>query len=568
MTKRCDDPGGTSPAASEGRQPSAALIRRLRKDRDRHVAFAFAAADLLIEVGSDDIVVAAAGAGHALLGIDLDDLIGRPIVDFVTTPDQPLARRLLKHVATQYRLDPALIRLAHADGTANGVLLGLCRLPDRGDAKFLSMALVPKALAPIARPRDEATGLLTSDSLHAAAQRLTHDDAAGAQQLQLVQLDGLSGVARQLPADQAAMLMQEIGAALRAASVGDVAGRLGDDAFGLVAKVGRDSNRDAVLAAELADAIREAGIADGQIQSSVAGIDLPVGGLSNTDVGQALTYAMNSFARSAGDDFNIHTLQAGLVQVLNRTVARVAETRRMLTDERLSLVYQPVVDLTTRTIHHYEALLRFPDGASTFETVVFTEDTGLIMDLDLIVCRQAIEALKRSVDASVAVNMSGRSIQNDSFRHALIELTGSLGALRNRLLFELTESSEIADMTEAELFLARLRRAGHAVCLDDFGAGATAYNYLRRFDVDFLKIDGPFLKAAGGRGRERALIRSICTLCGEIGCKVIGEMIEDEDAAFLSASLGIELGQGWLFGKPLEALPRSLGRKGAIETWK
>ena len=207
-------------------------------------------------------------------------------------------------------------------------------------------------------------------------------------------------------------------------------------------KWARDSNRDAVLAAELADAIREAGIADGQIQSSVAGIDLPVGGLSNTDVGQALTYAMNSFARSAGDDFNIHTLQAGLVQVLNRTVARVAETRRMLTDERLSLVYQPVVDLTTRTIHHYEALLRFPDGASTFETVVFTEDTGLIMDLDLIVCRQAIEALKRSVDASVAVNMSGRSIQNDSFRHALIELTGSLGALRNRLLFELTELSE------------------------------------------------------------------------------------------------------------------------------
>jgi GGDEF domain-containing protein len=278
-----------SPAVSEGRQPSAALIRRLRKDRDRHVAFAFAAADLLIEVGSDDIVVAAAGASHAVLGIDLDDLIGRPIVDFVTTPDQPLARRLLKHVATQYRLDPALIRLARADGTANGVLLGLCRLPDRGDAKFLSMALVPEALAPIARPRDEATGLLTSDSLHAAAQRLTQDDAAGAQQLQLVRLDGLSGAARQLPIDQAAMLLQEVGAALRAASVGDVAGRLGDDAFGLVTKVGRDSNSDAVLAAELAGAIREAGIADGQIQSSVAGIDLPVGSLSNTDVGQALT---------------------------------------------------------------------------------------------------------------------------------------------------------------------------------------------------------------------------------------------------------------------------------------
>jgi EAL domain-containing protein (putative c-di-GMP-specific phosphodiesterase class I) len=129
----------------------------------------------------------------------------------------------------------------------------------------------------------------------------------------------------------------------------------------------------------------------------------------------------------------------------------------------------------------------------------------------------------------------------------------------------------IDNMTGAERFLAQLRSQGHAVCLDDFGAGATAYNYLRRFDVDFIKIDGPFLKAAAERSRERALIRSICVLVGDIGCKVIGEMIEDEAAASFARDLGIAHGQGWLFGKPVERLPpppRPMRRKGYTETWE
>ncbi len=222
-------------------------------------------------------------------------------------------------------------------------------------------------------------------------------------------------------------------------------------------------------------------------------------------------------------------------------------------------------------MHHYEALSRFPDGADTFETVTFSEDLGLIIDLDLIVCRRAVEAIMRSDKARVAVNVSGRSVQNEGFRKALLKVAAGLGDSRHQLLFELTESAAVSDLAEAAEFLAQLRAAGHAICLDDFGAGATAYNYMRRFDVDFVKIDGPFLKAANGRDRERALIRSICVLCSEIDCKVIGEMIEDESEAAFAKNLGVAHGQGWLFGKPIEQLPapsRSMRRKGCSETWQ
>ncbi len=100
------------------RQSSADSIRHLRRERDRHVAFAFAAADLLIEVATDGVILAAAGAAQAILGVDIPGLTGKPILDFVAAPDRPLVRRLLKQVHAQVRIDPALVDLVRGDGVA------------------------------------------------------------------------------------------------------------------------------------------------------------------------------------------------------------------------------------------------------------------------------------------------------------------------------------------------------------------------------------------------------------------------------------------------------------------
>ena len=226
--------------ASEGpRQSSTESLRHLRLERDRHVAFAFAAADLLIEVGNDGTIIAAAGAAQAILGMD-PGLAGRPFLDFVAAADRPIARRLLKHVHAQLRIDPVVVGLVRGDGVTTSILFGACRLPDRDDSVFLSVTLLPYALAPIDRPRDAATGLLTPDALREAALRLALDDGA-TRQLELVRLDGLSSAARQLPDDRARMLMHEIGAALRACSIGgDAAGRLAEDAFGIVTRASND----------------------------------------------------------------------------------------------------------------------------------------------------------------------------------------------------------------------------------------------------------------------------------------------------------------------------------------
>jgi EAL domain-containing protein (putative c-di-GMP-specific phosphodiesterase class I) len=230
------------------------------------------------------------------------------------------------------------------------------------------------------------------------------------------------------------------------------------------------------------------------------------------------------------------------------------------------------VSLDDRTTHHYQALMRFPDGRKPYDTIRLSEQLGLAQDFDLAVAQKALGALKHHPEVCVAINLSGLSVQSDTFREQLRQLLIPHKGIETRLMFELTESNAVEDMESAATFLKWLRRAGFAVCLDDFGAGAAAYSYLRNFDVDYVKIDGPFLKAAKENPRQRALIRSISGLCKELKSHVIAEMVEDEDMARMCAELGITYGQGFLFGKPKPQFdaPRegTLGkRKGVVEGW-
>ena len=94
----------------------------------------------------------------------------------------------------------------------------------------------------------------------------------------------------------------------------------------------------------------------------IARIDLSLGGLSDKEAGLALTYAMTSFVKSLGGSLDIGSLQSGMAAAMTETVSRFVDTRKILADERFTLVYQPVVDIATPAIHHYEALTRFADA--------------------------------------------------------------------------------------------------------------------------------------------------------------------------------------------------------------
>ena len=119
-----------------------------------------------------------------------------------------------------------------------------------------------------------------------------------------------------------------------------------------------------------------------------------------------------------------------------------------------------------------------------------------------------------------------------------------------RLLIELTETAEIEDIATAAATLERLRALNIGLCLDDFGAGAAAFRYLRDFRVDYLKIDGAYVQGALRSERERKVVISMLDMARSAGAVTIAESIETSELAGLMEELGCSLGQGWLFGEP------------------
>jgi EAL domain-containing protein (putative c-di-GMP-specific phosphodiesterase class I)/GGDEF domain-containing protein len=525
----------------------------LKTERDRYVAMAFTAADILMELGHDRRVKTVAGACQSLLGRPTNTIQGIDIGDIAAQPDRAYLLRLLDTLNKTGRLDPVEIRLAHTSGATPDVLLGASYLPAFPGQIFLTLTAMPVRAAADAA-HDAETGLLTHDSMIRRAQRVaTGGESGQSPLLSLIKLDGLEEASLSIPGPRRDALLHEIGAVMRAASVdGQSAGRLGSEEFGIV-RTSR-SNLDH-LSGQVEEVAKDAGLPPTSITTRIATVDLTLGDLNDAEAARAIAYAVKSFSEGHGEDFGVASLGQGLAAAMDRTVARFSSLNQLIKNEDLRLVYQPIVALKSLEIHHYEVLSRFAGTQSPLDTITFSEEVGLIEELDLAVCRKALADLDRTHGIVLAVNISGRSVGSDSFRHALSDMLSEHRNVANRLIFELTESSAVERVDEASSFLRTLREKGHRICLDDFGAGAAAYSYLRHFDVDFVKIDGPLLRAAGARPREFALVHSICRLCADLNCATIGEMIETQKEAATAVSLGISFGQGWLYGRPANDLP-------------
>lgn len=183
---------------------------------------------------------------------------------------------------------------------------------------------------------------------------------------------------------------------------------------------------------------------------------------------------------------------------------------------------------------------------NTQEFVNCVEALGLAEELDLAVVEQVLATLDRAPSFSIAANVSGLSMQSETFRVRLLKLLPS-GSYR-RLLIELTETAEIEDIGTAAAMLERLREQNIGLCLDDFGAGAAAFRYLRDLPVDYLKIDGAYVQGAVRSLRERKVVTSMLDLARSVSAEAIAEAVETKEMARLMEELGCKLGQGWLFG--------------------
>ncbi|HTI88788.1 MAG TPA: EAL domain-containing protein, partial [Alphaproteobacteria bacterium] len=477
----------------------------LRSERDRFVALAFCASDILIELDATLRVVYVAGATVGTLGAAPQALIGRSFLDIVAEPDRDWAKSLLATAVGGERIRDVRIRLQSGSREAAPLALVGYHMPDLG-RYYLALHIVgglaqapPVPVTNRLTPSGLPDGPALADSAGTRLKAL--GPAAKAYKLTMLRLDGLSELEERLESETSARLLKSVGDIVREASLGgDTAGQFDARSFGFVHATSADT-------AALAERVRAAARSvdpDGEgVHPVAAQLDLDLEGMSRDDAARACLYVFDRFV-SQGDSFDLTSLSAGLSALINDTVDRVQEFRSVVRDGRFRMVFQPVVDLVTRQIQHYEALARFDDfgpaADGPYQTITFAERSGLICDFDLAMCAKVLRWLEdertAGVDHHVAVNVSGRSIGSPAFVDALHRQLREHPSLRGNVLFEITESARIQNLEAVAQVVRGLRDAGHKVCLDDFGAGASAFQYLRALDVDVVKIDGIYVRDA------------------------------------------------------------------------
>ncbi len=503
----------------------------------RFLGFAFAAADLLVEVAPDGAVTFAMGAGEALVGVSDTAMVGRKWRDLIDGSDHAMTRALFGGLDPGARAGPVSIKAATAAGAPERfVNVTAVRLPQNQGA--ISCVLTRAAA------RGPA-GLQTREAFEARATNLMAQAPVDLE-LAFVDLAGLSG-SQQAMADPAATEALLAGV-LRAQSYqGEAPTAVGPDRYALV----RDSQEPVEqLAARVSRILANEGfegVTAGATAVSMSGVTKP------KQVVRALRYALTQVMQEGLTRALPENLSEALDSAMRATMSKAGALGAAIRNRRFTLAYQPVVSLHDGTLHHHEVLVRFGAESSPFPTIRMAEEMDLIEPLDGAILEETLAVLERDPDIILAVNVSGRSIMSDAYIGRAVDLLKARPDVRGRLMFELTESAAVEDLALADRHIQALRQAGCEVCLDDFGAGAASLAYLQQLTLDLLKIDGRYIRDLQHGGREATFVKHLVNMCAELNVRTLAEMVETAEAQDAVKRAGVDYAQGWLYGRATDA---------------
>ncbi len=424
---------------------------------------------------------------------------------------------------------------------------------------------------------DELTGLPNRRALLAHLQATLNDAPFGQRALLFVDVDRLKATNDFLGHDAGDRFIIAVAERLRAA-VGDndMVARLGGDEF-VVAIAGRaDRVRALSVAGRIQAAMTEPIRLGGQSLRRTVSVGIAVTQAPTTDVTEWLRSADRAVlvAKERGGN----SVVAFTAEMRVREEERVAVEMSLLSairEDRLTVHFQPIVDLRTRTTVGAEALLRWNHPTlGAVPPVLFVgvaEATNLAGELGRWVLEQACRqlavwraALAPTAAASfpVGVNVSPVQLLAVDFVDTVRDVLDRHGLTGHDLVLEVTEHAVISEVATASATLQGLRSLGVSVAIDDFGTGYSSLVQLKTLPVNILKIDRGFVHDLGRNADDLSIVRSIVGLASSFGLDLIAEGVEDELAAETLLELGCRTAQGYLFSRAI-ASDEFLARLGA-----
>lgn len=230
-----------------------------------------------------------------------------------------------------------------------------------------------------------------------------------------------------------------------------------------------------------------------------------------------------------------------------------------LEENRFLLYAQPIISIKKQSESHFELLLRMKDSSSKIippgEFLPSAERYDLIEKLDHWVIENSFKILSNSIEFLekinfVSINLSGKSLSSNSLLTTIINNLEASKIPANKICFEITETAAIANFSNALNFINHLKSKGFLFALDDFGTGLSSFEYLKKLPVDFLKIDGVFVKEIADNPIDYEFVKSINGIGHVMGMKTIAEFVENEDILEKLSEIGVDYAQGYALGKP------------------
>ncbi len=239
----------------------------------------------------------------------------------------------------------------------------------------------------------------------------------------------------------------------------------------------------------------------------------------------------------------------------------VARLYRALEDDSFCLFAQQIVALDGSASTHYEILIRMTDANNKLippgAFLPAAERYNLISTLDRWVIRNTLKMLadnptfQHQTDL-ICINLSGQSLADEALLYFVIAQLQETGIQGEKICFEITETAAITHLGKAEQLITTLREVGCSFALDDFGSGLSSFGYLKNLPVDYLKIDGMFVKDITDDPIDHAMVKSINEIGQLMGMKTIAEFVENDQIKEMLCEIGVNYAQGYGIGKPVE----------------
>ena len=518
--------------------------------------------------------------GVAVLGADAAVRYTNPALTRALGADEGAVRCLLDHLHPD---DRAAARAATSDAAAGTVTSCELRPAATGDEdRWFEAVFSPLPTTGAGQvllvlhdvtERKDFEAELRHQALHDSltglpnrlllSDRVEHSLARGRRRqsppaLLFVDLDHFKTVNDSLGHDAGDQLLRAVADRLRSAvREEDTVVRLGGDEFAVLVESPGDLGGAAVVAERLLQILRPPfDLSGGRVVTS-ASVGIALGG-PTTRAPELLRDADLAMYRAKASGRNGYAVF--LPEMHEKAAERLmleTDMIRALEQDEFRLLYQPIIDLATGSIEGIEALVRWDHptlGRLTPDRFIpIAEESGLIVPLGRWVLGEATRAaMTLPPDLCVSVNVSARQLTSDGL---VTDVRSTLASSRldpGRLVLEITESMLMADIRATTARLDQLKALGVRVAVDDFGTGYSSLAYLQQFPVDILKIDRSFIARMVGNPEAAALVRALIEMGQALRLQTVAEGVEEKDQLAMLQAEHCDLGQGYLYSRPIE----------------